>query len=328
MGKIMKTILIIAAAMIVAGVILAIAGLAFGGFRSVHVGPGGFFTAWRPGESEVENISESFDSFDGVEVDVEVCTVILREAEAYEVKVRNLYANTRERPEIRVVDGVLTVRGEDDDPEFGRRGFLSRMALFFPYIGSDDWGEAPTVEISYPRGARFGEVRVESEAGSVDIKNLEAASLSVESDAGSLKIEKAAVGELRVSLSAGECEIKNTSADSAAVAMEAGRFSARGFDCGALDGDFNMGEVDVEGSLRGEVDIRSTMGSVLLKTDLPESEYRVDLDVSLGSATVGGRVVSGGPISSISTGSDDPAAAPHKIYVNAAMGSVVINFAE
>jgi hypothetical protein len=86
-----------------------------------------------------------------------------------------------------------------------------------------------------------------------------------------------------------------------------------------------MGEVDVEGSLRGDVDIRAAMGSVLLKTDLPESEYRVDLDVSLGSATVGGRVVSVGPISSIRT---DPGAAPHKIYVNAEMGSVVIDFAE
>jgi hypothetical protein len=126
-------------------------------------------------------------------------------------------------------------------------------------------------------------------------------------------------------MAAGECRIEDTVAGSAVFHMDAGSLSARGFGCVGLTGDFRMGNVDVSGELRGDADISADMGSVRLDTILPESNYQVYLNVALGSASVGGRKISGGSIDSRFGGSDS---APYTIHVKAGMGNVEIDFAD
>ncbi|MDR1573702.1 MAG: DUF4097 domain-containing protein [Clostridiales Family XIII bacterium] len=314
----MKVLVIIATAMIAAGVILSAVGVAFGGFRSVHFGSGGFYMAGLPGTAGVAPVSHTFDGFDGVDVDVSFYAVTLKEGDVYGAEVKSLYA--RETPEVRVADGVLTVYGDKETTARERRGFFGRL-LFLPFrFGDID--EIPTIEITYPRGARIGGVNVKSDAGSVEIEKLTAATVSVECMAGSLEIEETTADELRVKLNAGGCEIKDTTATVATVELDAGSFSARDFDCGALDGSFRLGDVSVKGSLRGDVNITADMGSVFLETDLPESKYLVNTDVSLGSVTVGERAASGGDIDM----SFGDVGAPYTISVKAAMGSVEVDF--
>jgi hypothetical protein len=296
-------------------VILSAVGVAFGGFRSVHFGSGGFYTEGLSGAAPV---SRTFDGFDGVDVDVSFYAVTLKEDDAYGIEMKSLYA--RETPEVRVADGVLTVYGDKEAATRERRGLFGRLPLIPFRFGDID--EMPTIEITYPRGARIGGVNVKSDAGSVEIEKLTAATVSVECMAGSLEIEETTADELRVKLNAGGCEIKDTTATVATVELDAGSFSARDFDCDALNGSFRLGDVSVKGSLRGDVNLAADMGNVFLKTDLPESKYRVDAEVSLGNVTVGEREVSGGDIDM----SFGDVGAPYNIRVKAAMGNVEIDF--
>jgi hypothetical protein len=320
MGKAMKAIVIIAAAMIAAGVILCAVGLAFGGLRSVHFGPRGFYIDGSTDGSGDGDISRRVDDFDDVDIDVGAYAIVLREADAYGIEVRSLY--TRETPEVRVEDGVLTVYGDRDASRRGWRGVFDILPFAISGEGFDDLDEAPTIVISYPRGARFGDVNVKSAAAGVDIEDIRARVLSVDCTAGRLDIEDAEADALRVSLNAGACEIENARVGEAVFDLDAGSLSARDFDCGNLDGSFHLGGVDVRGSLRGDVNITADMGDVSIETDLPKKDYRVELDVGLGSATVDGREASG-VLAGAQYGDSDSA---YTIRVKANMGSVEIDF--
>jgi hypothetical protein len=320
MNKNMKVIIAVATAMIAAGVILSAVGFALGGFRSVHLGSRGFYVEERAdGRNASGGSPQKTTDFTGVHVDVRAYTVLLREGDAYGTAVQ--IGRARSAPEIRVEDGVLTVRESGKARGFWPvvlGGWLSSLRFG---IANSDLDDA-VIEITVPSDARMGDIRIEADAGSVEIDGLDTASLSVNCSAGNLKIEKSAMDELHVDLRAGNLEIEDARAGGAEVKLDAGSFVARDFDCGDLRGEFKMGEADVEGSLRGDVDITTDMGSVTLQTDLPKSEYLVDLRVSLGSATVDGRDVSGAGVGASQGGG----AMPYSIRVNASMGNVEVKF--
>jgi hypothetical protein len=308
--------------MIAAGVILAAVGLALGGFNSVRLGSQGFYVDSEPGLwGAKESLSKRFDQFENIDIDVAAYTVRLRKGDAYGMELKSRRA--RETPYIHAADGILTVRESKEDMR-RRKGFLEGLLSVWPFgVVHSDWDDA-LIEITYPSGARFDAISIEAAAGNVDIVGLDADSLSVVCAAGNLEIENAKLGDLRVNLDLGECEIEDTRADGASVEMNAGSFSTKDFDCGPLRGDFHMGAADVEGTLRGDVDISADVGSVSVRTDLPKSEYRLDLDVSLGSVTVDGRTVSGRNLVDIAADAD--ASASYDFRVRAAMGSVEIDF--
>ncbi|MDR2770954.1 MAG: DUF4097 domain-containing protein [Clostridiales Family XIII bacterium] len=322
MNKYTKAFIIIATSMIAAGVILSAVGFALGGLRSVHFGSQGFYVDGLPGDLGVsDDFLRDLDGFSDMDIRVGVYTVVLQKGDGYGLRVHG--RRFGEAPVVRVEDGLLTLRAGEDSLRAGRSGFFENWLSVFPFgIAYSDWDDV-VIEITYPSGARFGDVSIEDSVGSVEIAGLEAASLSVLCSAGSLDIENSALDALRVDLNLGECEIENVRAESAVVAMDAGNFSARDFDCGALNGDFSMGKAEVDGGLLGDVDISTDMGSVFLRTDRPKSEYSVDLNVSLGGATVDGRAVSGVNAGSAIGGADG---APYSIRVEADMGSVEIEF--
>ena len=319
MSKNVKIFVVIATAMIAAGVILSVVGLALGGFKSVYFGSQGFYVADAPGMwGAQEVVSQRLDKFAGINIDVKAYTVTLQKGDAYGIEVKN--RSMREMPYIHVADGVLTVREKEDVSR--REGFFASWLSFLPLrVVHNDWEDA-LIEITYPSDARFDAVNIEAAAGNVDVVGLDAESLSVACAAGDLEIEHSKPGKLRVNLIAGRCEIENTRADDTTVELGAGSLSAENFECGGLRGDVRLGQVNVEGSLRGDVDISAGVGDVFIRTDLPKSEYRVDLDVALGNATVDGHTVSGG---NAGIGGGD-ASAPYSIHVEASMGEAEIDF--
>jgi hypothetical protein len=325
MGRVTKAIVITATAMIAAGMILSAIGLAFGGLNSINFGSRGFRISFEtgPGGAREDASQGLYERFTDIDVDVDAYFIELREDDAYSVTIRNAYA--RELPVFDIEDGVLSVRDTARAREGGEHWLLRGNWLWALLNGHDDEGDIPTLRITYPKEARLGDVNIEAAAGKAEISGLEAESLSVDCSAGSLEIDETDVRDLSVTMSAGECKIEDVRAESAVVGMNAGSFSAKGFDCGALTGNFNMGDADVKGRLRGDVDISADMGSVRLDTILPESNYQVYLNVALGSATVGGRKISGGGIDSRFGGSDS---APYTIRVKAGMGNVEIDFAD
>jgi hypothetical protein len=309
--------------MIAAGVILSAVGLALGGFKSVRFGSQGFYVSddARGAWSAPETVSRRLDDFDTIDIDVAAYAITLREGDAYDIKLKN--GPERETPYIHAEGGVLTVRENGDALRKRQKGLFASWLSILPFrVIYNDWDDA-VIEITYPDGARFADVSIEAAAGDVDVLGLDAASLSVVCAAGNLEIEDSETDKLRVSLNAGKCKIENTRAGEADVEMDAGSLTAQDFDCGALRGSLRMGEVDMEGSLRGDVDISADMGNVSIRTDLPKSKYRVDLDVSLGSVTVDDRTVSGG---NVGIGADRDASAPYSLRVRAAMGNVKIDF--
>ncbi|MDR1247228.1 MAG: DUF4097 family beta strand repeat-containing protein [Clostridiales Family XIII bacterium] len=327
MGRVTKAIVITATAMIAAGMILSVIGFAFGGLNSVSFGSRGFrvyFEDERGFPGALRDVSQGlYERFTSIDVDVDAYFIELREDDDYSVVIRNEYV--RETLAFDIKDDVLTVRDTARSRERGIRRFLSVdwLRIFNGY----DEDDIPTIVITYPANARLSNVDIEAAAGKVEVDGLEAASLSVDCSAGSLEIDETSVQDLSVTMSAGECRIDDVRAESAVFDMDAGSFSAKGFDCGELTGDFRMGNVDVSGRLRGNVDISANMGSVSLKTDLPEWDYRVDLNVALGAVSVGGRSVSG-LNAGMTQGSGRPDSENYTLRIRADMGNVDIAFAD
>jgi hypothetical protein len=356
MNKFTKALIIIATGMIAAGMMLALIGFALGGFNSINFGSQGFYIIFedqRGGSNMREDGSQSLDGrFTNVDINVGAYFIEMQEGDAYRIETFNSYRS--ETPVFEIKDGVLSVRDAARAKD-NRRMLFPRSWLHALFNGRNSRDDIPTIRITYPSNARLGDVSIEASAGKAEIRGLEAASLLLDCAAGSLDIYETTVRDLSVNMLAGECEIEDVRAESAVFNMDAGSFSAEDFDCGALTGHFRAGTVDVEGLLRGDVDISANMGSVLLKTDLPESNYLVDLDVSLGSTAISrhtvrdaiagndnaaagaaansdniaGAAVNGDNIAGASIGgsSEHSKSAPYMLRVKADMGDVNVDFA-
>ncbi|MDR1572576.1 MAG: DUF4097 domain-containing protein [Clostridiales Family XIII bacterium] len=322
MAKPTRYIVALALTLVGAGAALAITGALTGGLRSVYFGDDGFYLGSEANIGTGRQY-ESFESFSDIDIDVTAYQIAFREGDGYSVEITR--ASELPGPDISLEGDRLVISGagheRSGEPRWVSlmRGTIFENGIVGLINGRWSGEGRRDMVISYPKGAALGNVGIVIGAADIGIYGLKAESLDISCSFGNLYVSGSDFSRLRASLDAGNCELDGVRADTAGFSLNAGSLSSRGLDSGGLEADIDVGGIDIEGTLRGDTRVSAGTGDVRLESGLPESEYDIDLDVSIGVATIDGdRTPEGGFRSG--------GGAENSLSVSAALGSVYIKF--
>ena len=156
-----------------------------------------------------------------------------------------------------------------------------------------------TVELTVPADAVFDKVKIDTNAGSVDVGSLTATELDVSCDAGSFNASKLFVsGNADIDIDAGSVDVKYG-------------------EVGALDCGTEAGKISFCGRIKNSAEFESDVGSVRLALIGSRDDYTVNIDRSVGNVTVdGARITDNSPVGNGSA----------RIKIDGGVGSVDIVF--
>lgn len=128
-----------------------------------------------------------------------------------------------------------------------------------------------TVTVTYPAGANFEHVYLRTGLGSLTAEDLETGTLTVTADLGTVTLRKVKAAEADLDLSLGD--LNGTDLEIA----------------GITDVDSDLGDVNLSGTFH-DMDLDCSMGKLVVKTALPQSEYEWSLDADMGAVRLNGAV--------------------------------------
>ena len=274
MNKIVRNLLLLAAILIIVGCVMAGAGFASGGMKSVSVTQNGLVVAGANGDTTVE-VNESYSKITDVVIDVDLAELKLVEGSSFSLK-------GRYNPEVQDLSitekaGVLTISRKPLINWFG-------FNFGFKYPLSND------LTLTYPKGTKFKSITITNNLGGLDVRNLEAKSLEVNLDAGSFDGSSILVDSLSMRLNLGGCTIKElTVAERAEFRLDAGSLDLERSSVNNLSVFNNLGGFDYSGALTGNVRIDLDVGSLKMSLENKADELSYTIDTDLGSIQVNGR---------------------------------------
>lgn len=159
-------------------------------------------------------------------------------------------------------------------------------------------GESPQVILTLPSDVTLDRIYISTGAGRVSIETLAAERLSFD-------------------LGAGEVVIGSLSAlTEAEINGGAGQMTVRGGTLRNLDLDMGVGELRLTARLLGDCDLDYGVGEAHLTLLGDKSDYRIELEKGIGSATVDGVTVSGGIYGD----------GPCHVEINGGVGAITVSF--
>lgn len=252
MNKGFKNFLIICVVLSVIGLVLMGVGYALGGKPNVSIKKEISFN------DKVINETKDFDNMRDIEIDTDLYHIEFIPSTQY--KVEYSYNEGLEKPEVRLEEGKLYIKSENNDDKIN----TSLLTLF------NDKKQELRLKIYYPEGEKLGIVKINNALGKIDIDELDCESLFID-------------------MSAGDVEIKNTKVGAFSVInLDLGNLYAENLEIGSLRVDMDKGNVDIDGKI-GSIDIECDMGSVDVETTLKKEEYNCSFKVDLGSLTIDGK---------------------------------------
>ncbi len=117
------------------------------------------------------------------------------------------------------------------------------------------------------------DVRIQSDAGSVSVEDMQCGSLRIECSAGNVEIRSSEIADLQAELDAGSVEIIDTAIGKARFAVDAGSLRAE--------------NIHLNGDLNASVDL----GEAILSIAGKEEDYSRDLEADLGQIVINGQSV-------------------------------------
>jgi len=261
---------------IVVGVCLALGGFALGGMKSIWFDRGGFQLA-NNDRGALVTVNEKYTGCTAIEVNVDFLDrVIFKEGDDFTVSGQNY-----ERY------GGLKVTKDGDKLRVDAR----REGRWIN-IGIDEWrgwGNTDTwVEITYPKGTDFEDLRANISAGRLSISDVECGTLNVNNDFGNVELSGISAGRIAVDLSAGDAKLTSVGADSLRISNDFGKVNLQGVGANSLTVRMSAGDVSGENIVTDQLDVTSDFGAVRLhrltlnnRGDINQSSGEVDLSLEM-----------------------------------------------
>jgi len=255
---------------VVVGVCLALAGFANGGMKGFWFDRGGFQFATADRGNMVQ-VDEKYDGFNTIELNVDFLDKItFKEGDAFLVRGQNY-----ER------FGGLRVEKDGDKLRVNAKREGRWMNLDPGGWNSNNcW-----VEIIYPKGSTFDEVRGYISAGRISISNLDCETLFINNDFGDVEVNGVNAGDIIFNLSAGNAKIRSAAADIIDISNDFGKVSLESITANSLKLQISSGDMSADTVSTGDLIVRSDFGSV--KFDRLELGGRGDITMSAGDVNIG-----------------------------------------
>jgi DUF4097 and DUF4098 domain-containing protein YvlB len=269
-----KVLLLIAGALLVVGGILATAGYALGGMKSVNLTPSGLAVS-RPGSGDMVTIDERWAKLTSVDIDTSIGDLRMEEGDSFSLK--GAYNSAYIQLEVSENNGVLTVRSIDKHNYFGFNfGFFSESAH--------------EMVLTYPKGTKFKDVSVKGSLGSLRAGDLTTENLSVSLNAGSFTAGHLTAETATIDMDLGNCDIDDLRvSQSAQATLHAGNFTVRNSNVTDLTAKTDLGNMSYAGVLKGKADLSLDLGSLNLNLDMAEKDLSYSLECDMGSITLNGK---------------------------------------
>ena len=269
MNKGLKIFLIVCAALIASGALLAGLGFLLGGDPDLTL------SKRRPlfgGAHEINSVfsgvlleeSQDLEAFTSIDIAIGVSDVKLIPSDGYRVECA--YDQGYGKPRIQVTDGVLHI---EDKVKY--RGLDLSLRNLFGVNYKD--GKGPRLFVYYPADTAFVKVNVNNDLGSLKMENLTAQNLLIDLDLGDL-------------------DLKQVSADQAEINLSLGSISAVQFETKGLTVTADLGDVNLEGAFYGTTEVDCDLGDIDLTSSVPLAEYHLVVGRDLGNSTLNGSSLS------------------------------------
>lgn len=279
MKRLNKVLLSTATALFALGLILAVAGWAMGGQTTMEVDVWGHkatigVTGFHRENSDRNlrsgsSVQEDLTAFDKLDVDISLGEVEVVSSDHFGVD--------------------LSWRGKNYELHYTNEdGILKVWSTSIPNIGinlGQNYDGKATIYI--PEGTQMKDITIYTALGDMDLKDFHTDSLDISASLGSVSIANAVVNSGTLELDLGDLEVGDISADSLDIILSMGRLQAYNVTTTKeLKIENSMGDIDVQGSLGGRVEVSASMGDVTISSDL--SDYGYDLSTGMGTIRLNG----------------------------------------
>ena len=279
MRKAIKIAIVIAVALILAGVVLTLVAFAAFGFDASKLGAEKYDTVEYAPEGE----------FSRVEINVRTSDVTFVVSEDGVTRVE-CYESEKQPHEVAVSDGKLTVSALDDRKWYEHISILSKSPKVKISLPAGEYDalllETDTGDVTLPEGISFREVSIETDTGDVKIAGTFAASVKIKTDTGDVEIPSLKTGDVGIKTNTGKVIATDAAVDDLSVKTNTGKVKLTDVTCAALKVETDTGDVILKNVVgAGNADIETDTGDVKLDR-CDAANYKIKTDTGDVTGTV------------------------------------------
>ena len=268
---------IIAAVILVAGLILAGIGFLSGGMKSVEWVRGkGFVVASEEDNDEIVKVDETFDSFKDIDLNIDTLEKItLKEGDTFSVVGENYEKLGGLKAELQGEKLIVSSQSEN------------LKIMNFDFISA---GKKCEVVITYPKDALLGNVVLKSSLSDLEVHGMNAGDLNFDVDTGDVLIENVKSNSVIGDVDLGECELRGIESENLDVTADTGDLTMENVNSNKSDFEISLGTAEFTNVNLGSSEVKVDTGDVI------GTDFRANgliMDVSLGSIKLTNAIIEG-----------------------------------
>ena len=267
-----KRILVIAAALIAAGILFTGLGLFLGGRPGIAITSSGIRSAsYNPEPYSLQKTKlDSFDSVSMVVNSYADIQILPSGDENYYLEY-NL-DGTYEKPFYEINNHTLTFSQD------GTNSVIQTLGFFEYGFSSSD----PYVILYIPQDKSINTLELYNDSGDVDIEKVNAGNAELSVDYGDLYIKDTEFKALSLTLNSGDLEMEDTKAHSLELYNDYGDATLKNFDCGTAQITMDSGDLSVDAARLESLDCTNNYGEVSVRLPEKLDTYAFDLSADYG----------------------------------------------
>ena len=279
MSKAIKIVIVIAVALILAGVVLTLVAFAVTGFDAGKLGAGNFDTTEYAPEGEITR----------VEINVRTADVTFLVASDGVARVE-CYESEKQPHTVALEDGKLSVSAQDERKWYEKITVFSKSPKVKIWLPAGEYDalalETDTGDVAVPEGLSFREVSIETDTGDVKIAGIFATSLKIKTDTGDVEIPSLSTGDVGIRTNTGKAIVNDATTTDFAVETDTGKVKLTGVNCAALTIETDTGDVILKNVIgTGNAKIETDTGDVQLDR-CDAQNYKITTDTGDVTGTV------------------------------------------
>lgn len=271
MSKTIKIVLVIAAALIIAGALLAFVAFAASGFSAGNLGAGKFETKTYTPEGALSSVGITVRTSD---VDFYLAEDGVLRVECYE---------TEEQPhEVSLADGKLTISATDLRKWYEKITIFSKSPKVKIYLPAGEYEaltlETDTGDVVFHGTYSFLKLDVETDTGDVELGGTFATSVRIKTDTGDVTATPMTAGNVGIKTHTGKVILTDANCADLSVETDTGKVKLTDVRCAALTVETDTGDVILKNVVgTGDAKIETDTGDVkLYRCDAASYKIKTD----------------------------------------------------
>jgi cytoskeletal protein CcmA (bactofilin family) len=215
------------------------------------------------------DFNESYEDVKSIEMKISYGNVIIEEGDSFQIEAYNMIEKSFSST---LKDGVWKIYDNSDL----NSELADELVIFDIHIPFDSWfiwneKKSPKIVITLPPDFTAENMKINMDAGSITADNLKTDEANIEIGTGYFNIKNLTLhNSSNISVGAGELVINNINAKD--ITMENG-----------------VGVIKADGIITGDSYVKNGVGSILLKINGKEENYKYDIDCNIGSVRIDGK---------------------------------------